>query len=44
MEHMADVTDEPAKKLADDLDDDLAQLRAAVGLERHESSSDNGKA
>jgi low affinity Fe/Cu permease len=44
MEHMADVTDEPAKQLADDLDDDLAQLRAAVGLERHESSSDNGKA
>ncbi|EWT06626.1 hypothetical protein N864_20010 [Intrasporangium chromatireducens Q5-1] len=41
MEHIADVTDEPARKLADDLDEDLAQLRAAVGLERYESSSDN---
>ncbi|MGN6751124.1 MAG: low affinity iron permease family protein [Intrasporangium sp.] len=41
MEHIADVTDEPSKHLADDLDGDLAQLRAAVGLERYESSSDN---
>jgi low affinity Fe/Cu permease len=41
MEHVADVTDEPRRQLADDLDHDLEQLRAAVGLERYESSSDN---
>jgi low affinity Fe/Cu permease len=43
MEHMADVTPEPAKQLADDLDHDLAQLRAAVGIERYESSAQNRK-
>lgn len=41
MEHMADVTESSAKRLADDLDEDLKQLRAAVGVERYESSSGN---
>lgn len=41
MEHVSETTDETNPRLAADLDEDLAQLRAAVGLEQYESSSDN---
>lgn len=42
MEHIAQTTTEEGRgHLSADLGDDLKQLRAAVGLEQYESSSDN---
>lgn len=41
MEHMAETTGDGGRELAGDLHNDLAQLRSAVGLEEHESSSGN---
>lgn len=43
MEHIAQTTEEGSRQLADDLHEDLAQLRSAVGLEEYESSSNNGR-